>query len=294
MGVRPGDYVALVLFTFRGPTYGLFQSLGTIPVLFDFDPSEMERFCELSVRYRPTGLYNFGSLLINAVRDVCDARGFDPSDVFSSYKGVVFAGEPLSPRARRLAEEWGVELYEHTGVGDVTAAFECPQHDGLHFWEDTAFVEELELDGDRHELVATALVNRTAPLIRYRSDDIVRITRDQCACGRTHARMWPVGRKGDEIVVQGKTILPIDVWAAVESVDACAMGLFQVVRTAREVDVLRLRVGYAPPAKESSVRDALAAAVLDATGVVAEIDLVPNAALLRLGPPHKIPRVAKR
>jgi len=294
MGVRPGDHVALVLFTFRGPTYGLFQSLGTIPVLVDFDPSEMARFCELSLRYRPTGLYNFGSVLINAVRDVCDARGFDPSDVFSSYKGVVFAGEPLSPRARRLAEEWGVELYEHTGVGDVTAAFECPQHDGLHIWEDTAFVEELELDGDRRELVATALVNRTAPLIRYRSDDIVRITRDPCACGRTHARMWPVGRKGDEIVVQGKTILPIDVWSAVESVDACAMGLFQVIRSAREVDVLRLRVGYAPPAIESSVRDEVAAAVFDATGIVAEIELVPNAALLRLGPPHKIPRVAKR
>ena len=54
-GVRPGDYVMLVLFTFRGPTYGLFQhSLGTTPILFDFDPDEMERFCELSLEYRPT------------------------------------------------------------------------------------------------------------------------------------------------------------------------------------------------------------------------------------------------
>src|SRR5581483_7233402 len=36
-GVRPGDFVALVLFTFRGPTYGLFQgSLGTTPILVDF------------------------------------------------------------------------------------------------------------------------------------------------------------------------------------------------------------------------------------------------------------------
>ncbi|MDZ4828184.1 MAG: phenylacetate--CoA ligase family protein [Actinomycetota bacterium] len=298
MGVRPGDHVALVLFTFRGPTYGLFQGLGTIPILFDFDPDEMQRFCELSLRYRPTGLYNFGSVLINAVREVCDARGYDPRDVFSSYKGVVFAGEPLSPRARRLAEEWGVELYEHCGVGDVTASFECGEHDGLHIWEDTAFVEEIELadagdGGDRKELVATALVNRTAPLIRYRSDDIVRVSRDICACGRTHMRMWPIGRKGDEVVVQGKTILPIDVWTAVESVDACAMGLFQVIRTGREVDRLRLRVGYAGKANEASVRDDVGAAVLVETGVEPEIELVPNAALLKLGPPHKIPRVAK-
>ena len=46
-GERPGDFVMLVLFTFRGPTYGLFQhSLQTPPILLDFDPAEMERFCE--------------------------------------------------------------------------------------------------------------------------------------------------------------------------------------------------------------------------------------------------------
>jgi phenylacetate-CoA ligase len=303
MGVRPGDHVALVLFTFRGPTYGLFQGLGTVPVLFDFDPAEMERFCELSLRYRPTGLYNFGSVLINAVREVCERRGFDPGDVFASYKGVVFAGEPLSPRARALTDEWGVELYEHTGVGDVTAAFECHAHDGLHIWEDTVFVEGLDPDGDapvadgeRCELVATSLFNRTAPLVRFRSDDIVRLTRDTCACGRTHARVWPIGRKGDEIVVAGRSVLPVDVWGAVESVDACAMGLFQIVRAARECDVLQLRVGYAPAyeARVATVRVDVADALQATLGVDAEIEMVPNAALLKLGPPHKIPRVAPR
>jgi phenylacetate-CoA ligase len=71
------------------------------------------------------------------------------------------------------------------------------------------------------------------------------------------------------------------------------MGLFQVIRTAREVDTLRLRVGYAPPASEPAVHDDVGAAVLAATGVEPEIELVPNAALLKLGPPHKIPRVAR-
>jgi phenylacetate-CoA ligase len=303
IGVRPGDHIALVLFTFRGPTYGLFQGLGTIPILLDFDPQEMERFCELSLRYRPTGLYNFGSVLINAVREVCDRRGFDPREVFASYKGVVFAGEPLSPRARLLAEEWGVELFEHTGVGDVTAAFECHAHDGLHIWEDTAFVEGLDpdgraaiADGERCELVATSLFNRTAPLVRYRSDDIVRLSHETCVCGRTHARVWPIGRKGDEIIVEGRPVLPVDVWSAVESVDACAMGLFQVIRTGPEADTLRLRVGYAPAFEPrlATVADDVRGAVHAALGVEPEVELVPEAALLKLGPPHKIPRVVKR
>ena len=296
-GVRPGDFVMLVLFTFRGPTYGLFQhSLQTTPILFDFDPAEMERFCELSRQYRPTAVYNFGSVLINAVKDVCDRRGFDPRDVFSSYVGVTFAGEPLSPRARALAESWGVELYEHGNVGDVTGSFECVAHDGLHAWEDTVLVEGIEEDVDgRRELVATALNNHTSPLIRFRSDDIVRLSTDTCACGRTHVRMWPVGRKSDEVLVDGLSVLPLDVWGAVESVDACAMGLFQIIRTCRTVDRLRLRVGYASDwsAKLDGVRDGVRAAVLDATGTEPDVELVPNDALLRLGPPHKIPRVSR-
>jgi phenylacetate-CoA ligase len=296
-GIRPGDYVALVLFTFRGPTYGLFQgSLGTTPILFDFDPDEMERFCVLSLEYRPTAVYNFGSVLINAVKAACDALGLDPADVFSSYKGVTFAGEPLSPRARALGENWGIELFEHGNVGDVTGSFECVEHDGLHFWEDTAFVEGVDADGDRCELVATSLANRIAPLVRYRSDDIVRLSTERCGCGRTHARMWPLGRKSDEVLVDGASVLPVDVWAAVESVDACAMGLFQVVRVARVVDELRLRVGYAPEWSDrlADVHDEVRAAVLAAVGVEPAVELVPDAALLRLGPPHKIPRVARR
>src|SRR4051812_9705654 len=303
IGVRPGDRVALVLFTYRGPTYGFVQSLGAVPVLFDFAPSEMERFCELSLEHRPAALYNFGGVLMHAVRDACERRGFDPRDVFSSYQGVVFAGEPLGQRFRALAEEWGVDLYEHSSVGDVTASFECREHDGLHYWEDTAFVECLDpdtsepvADGERGELVATTLFNRVAPLVRYRSDDIVRITREPCACGRTHARMWPIGRRGDEVVVVGKPVLPVDVWGAVESVDACALGLFQIVRAGREVDVLRLRVGYAPAWRDrlATVDDAVRAAVHDTVGVVPDVELVPDADLLRLGPPHKIPRVAPR
>ena len=121
--------------------------------------------------------------------------------------------------------------------------------------------DEPVADGEPGELVATTLFNRVWPLVRYRSDDIVRVTRDACACGRTHARVWPIGRKGDEVVVDGRPVLPLDVWDAVESAPGAGLGLFQVVRPAREVDVLRLRVGYRPG--EGDTAGAVRAAVLD-------------------------------
>jgi phenylacetate-CoA ligase len=108
--------------------------------------------------------------------------------------------------------------------------------------------------------------------------------------------MWPIGRKGDEVVVDGCSVLPVDVWDAIESVDACPLGLFQIVRAARDVDVLRLRVGYAAERVHATatVVDAVRDAVHAAVGVVPDVELVPEDALLRLGPPHKIPRVASR
>lgn len=310
MGARPGDAFTLFLFTFRGPTYGLPQAMGMQPILLDYDLDELPRLLELSERYRPTVIYNLGGTMIKAIADLATANDLDPQAALSSYKGVVWAGEPLGSRARRLAESWGLPLYEHTSVGDVTAAFECPAHDGMHIWEDTAFVEGIDplghdhrdtasVDGDRVrcELAATALLDRVAPLIRYRSDDIVELDRRPCTCGRTHTRIWTIGRKGDEILVAGRSVLPIDLWDAVEDVDACRLGLFQIVRPGRESDELRLRVGYADDVTDDqlgAVRDDVIAQVSAAVGIEPTVELVPNAELLRLGPPHKIPRVTRR
>ena len=168
-------------------------------------------------------------------------------------------------------------------------------------WEDTAYVECLDPngtdavpDGERGELVSTTLIDKVAPLLRYRSDDLVRISREPCGCGRTHGRVWALGRKGDEVLVEGVSVLPGDVWGAVESIDE-TNGLFQVIRPARDVDRLTLRVGYSTSgtggltALRSRVEDAVEAAV----GMRPDVELVERDVLLRQGPPHKIPRVTK-
>jgi len=302
MGVRPGDYFTFLLFTFRGAAWAMAQSIGAVPMFLDHYAEELPRFVQLSLEFRPTGLYNLSNILINEIPAVCDRMHVDPIDLFASYKGVTHAGEPLGSRPRQLLNEWKVEAFEHTAVGDAGAATECREHAGCHFWEDGVLVEHLDPDnnepapdGARGELVVTGLDNRVMPLVRYRSDDLVDITREQCGCGRTHGRLRTAGRKGDEVIVDGRSVLPRDVWDAVERFDETSLALFQIIRPASHVDTLRLRVGHDGSVhSESELVDRLAGAVLELTGVVPEIELVPNADLLRLGPPHKIPRVAKR
>ncbi len=304
MGCRPGDAIAVMLFTFRGAPMLAPHSLGGATVLFDHSPAELERFCRASLELRPTGLYTMSGPLILALRAAEQTLGFDLKDVFSSYCGVVYAGEPLGTRGRDDLGRWGIEHFSHTAVGDVDSATECKEHDGHHCHDDQVLIEVLDPSGDEPrpegqvgELVVTTLNPQAANmLVRYRSEDLVRTTTEPCGCGRTSTRLWTVGRKGDEVVVAGTSVLPVDVWLAVEQIEETSAGLFQLIRNEREMERLRLRVGYdqsvttrAPSALSRAVAESVARSV----GVEPEVELVENAELLKLGPPHKIPRVAK-
>lgn len=303
LGSRPGDHFMHCLFTFRGPgVHDTIRGIGATPVFIDHQPGDVEQLFRYSREFRPTGWYTLSGPMVMMIEEAATRLKVDLRETFSSYKGVIFAGEPIGPRARARVESWGLELFLQTGLGDVGAATECAEHDGSHFWEDCAYAENLEPDGtaavgdgQRGELVSTTLIDKIAPLIRYRSDDLVRITTEPCACGRTHGRVWPLGRKGDEVVVEGVSVLPGDVWAAVEGVDETAAGLFQIIRSGREIDKLRLRVGYATegPKGLDDLRTRVTDAIHEAVGVAPDVELVEHAVLLRQGPPHKIPRVTR-
>jgi phenylacetate-CoA ligase len=223
-------------------------------------------------------------------------------EVFYSFKGAAFAGEPLGARARAQLESWGVEVYLWTSTGDVTGAWECGQHDGCHAWEDCVLLEGIDpagsapvADGELGELVATSLDNPVTPMVRFRSDDIIRLRRQPCACGRTHARFWPVGRKGDETIVAGRSFVPMDIWRALEGVPETATALFQLVRPAREIDELKVRVGYDPDTTTSvpDLRDRVSEAITAAVGVPPVLELLPEPELLARGRGGKLARVVK-
>jgi len=303
LGTRPGDHFMHCLFTFRGPgVHETIRGIGATPVFVDHQPEDIATLLRFSRELRPTGWYTLSGPLVMMIEHTAAAIGADLAEDLASYKGVIFAGEPIGPRARAKVEGWGLELFIQTSLGDVGAATECAEHDGCHFWEDCAYVESLDPlgteavgDAQRGELVSTTLIDKIAPLIRYRSDDLVRVTHEPCACGRTHGRSWPLGRKGDEIVVNGVSVLPGDVWPAIENVDETSAALFQIVRTGREMDALVLRVGYASegPQGLADLRTRVTDSVAAAIGFAPDIELVENDVLLRQGPPHKIPRVTK-
>ncbi|MBQ9358941.1 MAG: phenylacetate--CoA ligase family protein, partial [Abditibacteriota bacterium] len=65
-------------------------------------------------------------------------------------------------------------------------------------------------DGESGEVVFTSLNRNCIPIIRFKTGDISRIiSRETCACGRTHARIDRIkGRIDDMLIVKGVNFFP--------------------------------------------------------------------------------------
>jgi phenylacetate-CoA ligase len=305
IGARPGDFISYLMFTFRGglSRFSNQTQAGFRTILMPHDPGEIPLLMDALERFRPKIIYMVSSPMLIGLERYFELTGTDPREAFKSVLGTVFGGEPLSPRFAALVKDWGLELFELTSLGDVTGAMECREHNGMHAWEDLALVENLDdqgrsvPDGEIGEMVVTALDDPWAPLIRFRTGDLVRMNRERCACGRTHLRFWPVGRKGDQTIVQGRHVLPRDIQRLVEVHAETKTCLFQIIRPQTIMDALRLRVGYEIhllTGSTDSLAARLAQSISAALGVRVEIELVPSDELLKLGPPQKIPRVTAK
>ncbi|MBP2144752.1 phenylacetate-CoA ligase [Methanofollis sp. W23] len=131
----------------------------------------------------------------------------------------VFGAEPWSENMRKeLEARLGVEAFDSYGMSEMYgpgAAFECPEHDGLHLWHDFYFAEIIDPetgerlpDGEKGELVITPLVKEAMPLVRYRTGDITRIIPDDCPCGRGKRLARISGRADDMLVIRGINVFP--------------------------------------------------------------------------------------
>ncbi|MEB3071690.1 phenylacetate--CoA ligase family protein [[Mycobacterium] vasticus] len=301
-GLRPGDYALDQPTTFRGLTHHTMRLIGVTTVEIDTFIGSWRSVLQAIERYDIRYMQLIGPLMAELERlsEHCDMRA-----ALAPLKFAGFAGEPIGSRLRaRVRDEWNVKLVMWTSVGDIGTAWQCTEGDGYHVGEDGAFVECCDPisgaavpDGSIGELVVTAIDDELAPLIRFRSDDLVRLDRTVCDCSRTHLRMWPVGRKGDRIVVRGRTVVPHDVWEVIEQCDETRAALFQIIRPTEELDELRVRVGYdtSRTASLAELRQRLMSCIEESVGVRPVLEMVDEQAIIaRASSAVKIPRVSKK
>lgn len=172
---------------------------------------------------------DFGTTSMHAVPsyafrlyEVMREMGIDPRRD-TKLKTLVIGAEPHTDAQRKKIEEsFGAKAYNSFGMSEMSGpgvAFECPEQNGLHLWEDSYIMEiinpdtlEPVPDGEVGELVLTTLDRDAMPLIRYRTRDLTRIIPGECPCGRTHRRIDRLkGRSDDMFIVKGVNIFPMQI-----------------------------------------------------------------------------------
>lgn len=223
VGLRPGDIFQ------NSSGYGMFtgglgfqygaERLGmlTVPAA----AGNTKRQIKFIMDFGTTALHAIPSYA-GRIYEVMQEMGIDPRRD-TKLRTLIIGAEPHSEEQRRRIEDMlGVKAYNSFGMSEMCGpgvAFECPEQNGLHIWEDYYIVEivdpqtlESVPDGEVGELVLTTINREAMPLLRYRTRDLTRILPGDCPCGRHHIRLDRMkGRSDDMMILKGVNIFPIQI-----------------------------------------------------------------------------------
>jgi phenylacetate-CoA ligase len=121
---------------------------------------------------------------------------------------LVTAGELRTPEmTQRLQDTFGVHPFDVYGSTEGLFGSECEHHQGIHLFEDTTLVENLDPDGQPvpagepgARLLVTNLYNLVQPLLRLEVTDLVTLDPDPCRCGRTLVRTSAIHGRSDDVL----------------------------------------------------------------------------------------------
>jgi len=218
------------------------------------------------------------------------------------WKSGLFGAEAWSEELRRRIEELlGLEAFDIYGLSEVIGpgvSVECPQHDGLHIFEDHFIPEIIDPEtgekleeGKTGELVLTTLTREATPVLRFRTGDITSFKTEECSCGRTMGKMSRIlGRADDMFKVRGVKIWPSTVEHALLRVEGASQNYQIILERPGNLDIMTVKV---EPEKElfesvggdlsklQDLRVKIEESIRTVTGIKGNIMLVPYNTLPR-------------
>lgn len=181
-----------------------------------------------------------------------EEAGIKPEEL--SLRIGIFGAEPWSEEMRKKIEAGlGITAYDIYGLSEIMGpgvAMSCSKQDGLHIAEDHFYPEILNpetlnpVENEQvGEVVFTHLTKEAMPLLRYRTRDLSRITREICDCGRTNARMGKIlGRSDDMLIVRGVNIFPSQVESVLFEVPEVSANYVIIVDRKGTMDTIEVKV----------------------------------------------------
>jgi phenylacetate-CoA ligase len=176
--------------------------------------------------------------------DVARETGFDLAQLRTKLIHGYLGNDPSGTRRATVQDAFGAPIYDAYGsheIGEI--ACECVHQDGLHVYEDTVFLEVLDIEtnrpvglGEKGVLVATSLHRDCAPIIRYDMRDLLELyPRSECQCGLVTQKLSHFMGRADEMVkVRAQNVFPRAVEAVVLDDGRCTGEYLCVVTSVGE------------------------------------------------------------
>jgi phenylacetate-CoA ligase len=253
-GLRPSDRI--VLMSTRTPkdfpaSWRAFQRMGIYRQdrIHVADPPD--RIAHILLGRKPDVITGDSAVLDRVAMEMAAARGrYRP-------RFVVTGSEMLTPfMRRRIIEGFGAPAYDTYCSEEVSViAWECRETGLYHIREDNVIVEVLKdgvpvKEGDRGEVIVTALHYRARPFLRYRLGDEVTRGPDVCPCGKPFPTLKEIsGRAIDYLRLPGGRDLFASALAIIVYKHAPWIERYEIVQEREDIVVLRA-VPEIPPRPE--------------------------------------------
>lgn len=300
IGVRPGD-VLQNAFAYGLWVAGLAVHYASAKIgclIIPIGAALTERQIDYMVRLKSTVLIATPSYAIYLAEQL-KAHSYSTSDI--GLRIGCFGGEPGTevPATRQAIENGlGIDAYDYYGLAEIgpTFASECAHKTGLHWSEDLHLIEVIDPetkepvpDGEIGILVITHLERSATPMIRYWTNDLVRLDPSRCPCGRTHARSpgGILGRVDDMIVFMGVNFYPMQVEQVVRSFEELSpeyrIRLTHDASTHRDICTISVELEQAemPQPRVSPLQEKTINALREALGFRPEVEFVHQGTLER-------------
>ena len=192
---------------------------------------------------KPSAIHCTPSYLAKLELVLKEEGRFTPKDL--GLKLGLFGAESglQNPNFRKNIENvWGLKaMNANYGMADVLSMFgaECEKQIGLHFMAENVLYPEiidyqteelLPIEKDiEGELLLTNLKREAQPLIRYRTNDIIKILSiEECDCGLKGFRFEVLGRSDDMITIKGINVFVSAIERLISENLEFLTGVFQV------------------------------------------------------------------
>jgi len=194
-GYSPGKKLAVI-----ASSQGQLLYHNTLNLVGDLNTKNLKKMVRELFKFQPEYLRGYvGSLYILA-RYCLENR-----IKITGIKAIIPISENLYDYQRKTIESiFNSSIFEEYCCNDGGAcAWECNQHQGLHYFMERSIIESI-----KGEMIVTDLWNKAMPFIRYKNGDAVRFFDKTCPCGRQLPLIKVKGRVNDFLVTKKGIIHP--------------------------------------------------------------------------------------